>query len=107
MKDGKEKATTQKTFPGYVLVEMIMSDEAWFVVRNTPGVTGFVGSHGAGSKPSALLNEEIEVILKRMGMSTRMHDVKFEKGEPVTITDGAFNGLSGLSLKKWTAKKAS
>ena len=96
VKDGKEKATTQKTFPGYVLVEMIMSDEAWFVVRNTPGVTGFVGSHGAGSKPSALLNEEIEVILKRMGMSTRMHDVKFEKGEPVTITDGAFNGLSGF-----------
>ena len=96
VKDGKEKAPTQKTFPCYVLVEMIMSDEAWFVVRNTPGVTGFVGSHGAGSKPSALLNEEIEVILKRMGMSTRMHDVKFEKGEPVTITDGAFNGLSGF-----------
>ena len=96
VKDGKEKATTQKTFPGYVLVEMIMSDEAWFVVRNTPGVTGFVGSHEAGSKQSALLNEEIEVILKRMGMSTRTHDVNFEKGEPVTITDGAFNGLSGF-----------
>ena len=96
VKDGKEKATTQKTFPGYVLVEMIMSDEAWFVVRNTPGVTGFLGSHGAGSKPSALLNEEIEVILKRMGMSTRTRDVEFEKGEAVTITDGAFNGLSGF-----------
>ncbi len=52
VKDGKEKVTVNKTFPGYVLVEMIMSDQAWYVVRNTPGVTGFVGSHGAGSKPS-------------------------------------------------------
>ena len=50
--DGVEKKKVEKTFPGYVLVEMEMSDEAWFIVRNTPGVTGFVGSHGAGSKPS-------------------------------------------------------
>ena len=53
--DGVEKKKVEKTFPGYVLVEMEMSDEAWFIVRNTPGVTGFVGSHGAGSKPSPLL----------------------------------------------------
>ena len=51
VKDGVAKTRIEKTFPGYVLVEMIMSDEAWFIVRNTPGVTGFVGSHGAGSKP--------------------------------------------------------
>lgn len=59
MKDGEEKKKTHKTFPGYVLVEMIMSDESWYVVRNTPGVTGFVGSHGAGSKPAPLLPDEI------------------------------------------------
>lgn len=96
IKDGEEKKKVHKTFPGYVLVEMIMSDESWYVVRNTPGVTGFVGSHGAGSKPAPLLPDEIEWILKRMGMSTRIHDTNFEKGESVTITEGAFNNLSGI-----------
>ena len=96
VKDGEEKKKTKKTFPGYVLVEMIMSDESWYVVRNTPGVTGFVGSHGAGSKPAPLLDEEISWILKRMGLSTRTRDVEFEKGENVTIVEGAFNGLSGV-----------
>lgn len=96
LKDGKEKTKVKKTFPGYVLVEMIMSDESWFVVRNTPGVTGFVGSHGAGSKPAPLLNEEIDWILKRMGLSTRIREMEFEKGENVTIVEGAFNGLSGF-----------
>ncbi|MDE1548568.1 transcription termination/antitermination protein NusG [Jeotgalibaca caeni] len=95
-KDGEKKTKMHKTFPGYVLVEMIMSDESWFVVRNTPGVTGFVGSHGAGSKPAPLLKEEVDWILKRMGLSTRTRDIQFEKGESVTITEGAFNGLSGI-----------
>lgn len=95
VKDGKEKTSVHKTFPGYVLVEMIMSDESWFVVRNTPGVTGFVGSHGAGSKPAPLLEEEVNAILKRMGMSTRTHDIDVVKGEVVKITEGAFNGLTG------------
>ena len=62
-KDGVTKTKSRKKFPGYVLVEMVMSDEAWFVVRNTPGVTGFVGSHGAGSKPSPLLDEEVASLL--------------------------------------------
>ena len=57
-KDGKTKTIVEKTFPGYVLVEMVMSDQAWYVVRNTPGVTGFVGSHGAGSKPSPLYRKK-------------------------------------------------
>ena len=96
VKNGKEKVNMKKTFPGYVLVEMIMSDDSWYVVRNTPGVTGFVGSHGAGSKPAPLLDEEISWILKRMGLSTRTRDVEFEKGENVTIVEGAFNGLSGV-----------
>ena len=68
---GKKKEVNRKTFPGYVLVELVMTDDSWFVVRNTPGVTGFVGSHGGGSKPSPLLPEEINFILQQMGLSSR------------------------------------
>src|SRR5690625_5937103 len=64
-KDGETVSKMKKAFPGYVLVQMIMSDEAWYVVRNTPGVTGFVGSHGAGSKPSPLLPEEVDDVMRR------------------------------------------
>ena len=60
VKNGKEKVVMDKTFPGYVLVQMVMTDRAWYVVRNTPGVTGFIGSHGQGSKPNPLLPEEVE-----------------------------------------------
>lgn len=60
-----------KTFPGYVLVELVMTDESWYVVRNTPGVTGFVGSAGAGSKPNPLLPEEMRFILKQMGLKEK------------------------------------
>ena len=67
-KDGKKKVVMRKVYPGYVLVEMIQTDDSWYVVRNTPGVTGFVGSTGSGSKPTALLPEEVESILKHMGM---------------------------------------
>jgi transcriptional antiterminator NusG len=85
----------KKTFPGYVLVEMVMTDQSWFVVRNTPGVTGFVGSHGAGSKPAPLLDEEIQNILHQLGMSKRHSDIDFETGESVKISEGAFSGLVG------------
>lgn len=95
MKNGKEKVETEKTFPGYVLVEMVMTDESWFVVRNTPGVTGFVGSHGAGSKPAPLLPGEIDKILREIGMETHKTDVDFEVGETVKIVDGAFSGTTG------------
>ena len=95
IKNGKDKVDMKKTFPGYVLVEMVMSDEAWFVVRNTPGVTGFVGSHGAGSKPAPLLDDEITQILRQLGMSTRHLDVEFNVGESVKIIEGAFAGLVG------------
>ena len=70
VKDGKQKQV-KKTFPGYVLVELIMTDESWYVVRNTPGVTGFVGSAGAGSKPNPLLPEEMRFILKQMGLKEK------------------------------------
>ena len=95
VKDGQAKEVEEKTFPGYVLVEMVMTDQSWFVVRNTPGVTGFVGSHGAGSKPAPLLPEEVANVLHSMGMSTRHNDVEFDVGEPVTIIDGAFTGMHG------------
>ena len=67
VKDGQAKEVVENTFPGYVLVEMIMTDQAWYIARNTPGVTGFLGSHGGGSKPTPLLPEEVERIMKRMG----------------------------------------
>ena len=96
VKDGKEKVTINKTFPGYVLVEMIMSDQAWYVVRNTPGVTGFVGSHGAGSKPSPLLPEEVDTLLGRLGVPTHAPvDLHTKVGDYVIITEGAFDGMSG------------
>ena len=85
IKNGKDKVDMKKTFPGYVLVEMVMSDEAWFVVRNTPGVTGFVGSHGAGSKPAPLLDDEITQILRQLGNSNRHLVVEFKVGESVKI----------------------
>ena len=95
VKNGKDKVEKEKTYPGYVLVEMVMTDESWFVVRNTPQVTGFVGSHGAGSKPAPLLPEEIAKILREIGMETRHSDVDFEVGETVKIVDGAFSGTTG------------
>lgn len=95
VKNGKEKVNMKKTFPGYVLVEMVMTDDSWYVVRNTPGVTGFVGSHGAGSKPAPLLNEEIEHILRKLGLSRRHKELDVEVGEVVTIIEGAFSGLTG------------
>ncbi|WP_303217573.1 transcription termination/antitermination protein NusG [Enterococcus asini] len=95
VKNGKAKEVVHKTFPGYVLVEMIMTDESWYIVRNTPGVTGFVGSHGAGSKPAPLLQEEINHILHSIGMSTRQSDLKVAVGDTVKIIEGAFSGLEG------------
>lgn len=95
VKNGKEKEIVHKTFPGYVLVEMTMTDSSWYVVRNTPGVTGFVGSHGAGSKPAPLLQEEVNHILRSIGMSVRQNDLEVQVGETVKIIEGAFAGLEG------------
>ena len=75
VKDGKAKEVVENTFPGYVLVEMIMTDQAWYIARNTPGVTGFLGSHGGGSKPTPLLPEEVERIMKRMGADITVSDI--------------------------------
>ncbi|KYC69921.1 transcription termination/antitermination protein NusG [Heyndrickxia coagulans] len=95
MKNEKKKVVKRKVFPGYVLVEMVMTDDSWYVVRNTPGVTGFVGSSGGGSKPTPLLPEEINTILKRMGMEEKRADVDFEIGETVTVKEGPFANFAG------------
>lgn len=68
IKNGKKKVVKKKFFPGYVLTEMVMTDDSWYVVRNTPGVTGFIGSSGGGAKPTPLLPEEIDSLLKKMGV---------------------------------------
>lgn len=95
IKDGKQREKTKKMFPGYVLVEMIMTDEAWFVVRNTPGVTGFLGSSGKGAKPFPLFDHEIDKILQSMGMSRKEISVDLKEGDRVKITDGPFKLMAG------------
>lgn len=94
-KDGKRKSVSQKVFPGYVLIEMVMTDDSWYVVRNTPGVTGFVGSTGAGSKPTPLLQEEADRILKRMGVQEEQTKVEFELKETVKVKEGPFANFMG------------
>ncbi|CAI6219013.1 transcription antitermination protein nusG [Bacillus subtilis] len=95
IKNGKKKVVKKKVFPGYVLVEIVMTDDSWYVVRNTPGVTGFVGSAGSGSKPTPLLPGEAETILKRMGMDERKTDIDFELKETVKVIDGPFANFTG------------
>ena len=95
VKDGDRKTKVEKTFPGYVFVEMIMSDEAWFVVRNTPGVTGFVGSHGAGSKPAPLLEDEVAVILGDKPAPKVEINLDVAVGDYVDIVDGPFENFAG------------
>lgn len=95
-KEGEMISKMKKAFPGYVLIEMIMSDEAWYVVRNTPGVTGFVGSHGAGSKPSPMLPEEVEDIMRSIGVNPRKVTIDLQVGQAIEITGGAFAGMEGI-----------
>lgn len=93
VKDGQKKVVQRKVFPGYVLVEMDLTDEAWYVVRNTTGVTGFVG---AGSKPVPLEAYEVEKILGDMGMGeAKQYTIDFEIGDAVRIKDGPFDGFIG------------
>ena len=94
-KNGQKKSAMKKVFPGYVLTEMIMTDDSWYVVRNTPGVTGFVGSTGAGSKPIPLLPEEADAILKKMGIKEKRADVDFEIKEQVKVVEGPFADFVG------------
>lgn len=94
-KDGKKRVLMKKTFPGYVLVEIIMTDDSWYVVRNTPGVTGFIGSSGGGAKPTPLLDEEAEFILKQMGVKDGRLELDIVIGETVQVLEGPFADFQG------------
>ena len=95
MRSGRKVVTPKRFFPGYILVEMNMSDHAWHVVKNTPKVTGFVG---AGIKPTPLSKDEVEQILDQVRTAAEKPKPKymFEKSEPVRITDGPFNNFTGV-----------
>ena len=95
VKDGVTKERVKKMFPGYILVEMVMTDEAWYVVRNTPGVTGFIGSSGKGAKPTPLQPYEVDNILGNMGISRMNIDTELTEGSKVKIVAGPFNGMFG------------
>jgi len=91
-KDGKRKTVERRVFPGYVLVEMIMDEDSWYVVRNTPGVTGFVGM---GNEPTPLRPEEVEKIMNRMESDVVNVKVDFKVGQKVRIVGGPFNDFIG------------
>ncbi len=95
IKDGVSKEKYKKMFPGYILVEMVMTDEAWYIVRNTPGVTGFIGSSGKGAKPTPLQPFEVDKILSTMGISRMDVDEDLAPGTKVSIVDGPFKGMFG------------
>lgn len=95
IKNGQQKETTKKMFPGYILVEMIMSDEAWFIVRNTPGVTGFIGSSGKGAKPFPLTPAEVDRILGSMGLSRLEIGNELNIDDMVKVINGPFEGMFG------------
>lgn len=94
-RNGKKTTKMKNLFPGYLFVEMIMTDEAWYIVRNTPGVTGFIGSSGGGAKPFPVSDEEIETILRRIGLSDSKIVVDFIVGDVVRILNGPFSSLEG------------
>jgi len=92
IKNGKRKIVEKRIFQGYVLVQMKMSEDAWYIVRNTPNVTGFVGS---GTEPTPVSDEEMDKIKRRMGVEDPKHKIDFAVGEVVNIIDGPFKGFDG------------
>src|SRR3989338_5987686 len=92
IKNGKRKLFEEKIYPGYVLVEMVVTDDSWYVVRNTPNVTGFVG---AGTTPIPVSTDEIEYLKKRMGQDSPQYEIQVAPGDVVKITDGPFKDFEG------------
>ena len=92
IKNGKRKVVEEKIYPGYVLVEMIVTDDSWYVVRNTPNVTGFIG---AGTTPLPISKEEVEGLKKRMSQEEPKFEIAFVKGDMVKIVDGPFKDFDG------------
>jgi transcription termination/antitermination protein NusG len=93
VREGKRRTVERRVYPGYILVQMMMNDDSWYVVRNTPGVTGFVGM---GNKPTPLRPEEVAAILKRMEAEAPKVKVTFRPGQKVRIVDGPFNDFMGV-----------
>ena len=92
IKNGKRRTVEKRIFPGYVLVEMIVTDDSWYVVRNTPNVTGFVGS---GTNPIPISDSELRIIQKRIGTEEPKYKINVNPGDAVTITDGPFKDFDG------------
>lgn len=92
IKNGARRVIEEKIFPGYVLVEMIVTDDSWYVVRNTPNVTGFIGT---GTTPTPIAQEEVDALMKRVGVSEPEFKLDVSKGALVAITDGPFKGQQG------------
>ena len=92
IKEGKRKVVEEKIYPGYVLVEMIVTDDSWYVVRNTPNVTGFVG---AGTTPVPVSLQEIDILKKKMGVDVPQYKIDVEVGDAIKITDGPFKDFDG------------
>jgi transcription termination/antitermination protein NusG len=92
IKNGKRKVTEEKIFPGYVMVEMVVTDESWYVVRNTPNVTGFIGT---GTIPTPISEKEIKALQKRMGVEEPKFKIDVTVNSPVRITDGPFKNMEG------------
>ncbi len=92
IKNGKRRVVERKIFPGYILVQMIVTEDSWYVVRNTPNVTGFVGT---GTTPSPISDDEVKSIQKRMGVEEPKYKIDFSIGQLVNITDGPFKGFDG------------
>lgn len=92
IKNGKRKMTEEKIFPGYVLVEMMVTDDSWYVVRNTPSVTGFIG---AGTTPTPIAQEEIDALMKRVKADEPDFTIDLSVNDPVQISDGPFKGQQG------------
>lgn len=92
IKNGKRQTVEEKIFPGYVLVEMVVTDDSWYVVRNTPNVTGFVGS---GTTPTPIDQKEVEDLLRRTNASEPQHKIEVEENDVVRIVDGPFKNFEG------------
>jgi len=92
IKNGRRRTVERKIFPGYIMVQMVVTEDSWFVVRNTPNVTGFVGT---STTPSPLSEEEVKSIQRRMGIEEPLYNIDFKIGETVNITDGPFKGFDG------------
>jgi transcriptional antiterminator NusG len=92
IKNGKRKVVEEKIFPGYVLVNMVVDDNSWYVVRNTPNVTGFVGT---GTTPTPISEQEVKELQKKMGIEEPKYEIDVSVGTPVKIVDGPFKNFEG------------